>query len=174
MSVYGHGRPQKSGAYLLELRVTKELELAFGRFQGGRVFTLAPGRVYYVGSALAGRLPGRLLRHTSRAGGPPHRMQGELLAYFRNLGWTVRPPARKTLHWHADYLVESPAELAAVYLFYGDAPREAFLEDALRVLGARPLAPGLGAGDRPGGSHMLWSPAPLAAGLQRAVGEYSS
>ncbi len=161
MSVHAHSEPQKSGAYVLELAVEAPLELTFGRFQGGRVFRLAPGRVYYVGSALAGRLPGRLLRHATRVGGPPHRMRGELLAYFRNLGWGVRPPARKTLHWHADYLMESPAELAAVYLFYGDTPREAFLEDALRALGAEPLAPGLGAGDRPGGSHVLWTPAPI-------------
>ncbi len=162
MSVHAHGEPQKSGAYVLELAVEAPLDLTFGRFQGGRVFRLAPGRVYYVGSALAGRLPGRLLRHATRAGGPPHRMQGELLEYFRSLGWAVRPPARKTLHWHADYLMESPAELAAAYLFFGDTPREAFLENALRALGAVPLAPGLGAGDRPGGSHVLWAAAPLS------------
>jgi len=161
VSIHAHGEPQKSGAYVLELAVEAPLELAFGRFQGGRVFRLAPGRVYYVGSALAGRLPSRILRHATRAAGPPHRMREDLLGYFENLGWAVRPPARKTLHWHADYLMESPAELAAVYLFYGDTPREAFLEDALRALGARPLAPGLGAGDRPGGSHVLWSPKKL-------------
>ena len=161
MSVHAHGTPQKSGAYVLELALEAPLELSFGRFQGGRVFALAPGRVYYVGSALAGRLPSRLLRHATRAAGPPHRLRAELLRYFEGLGWAVRPPARKTLHWHADHLMESPAELAAVYLFYGDAPREAFLEEALRALGAEPLAPGLGAGDRPGGSHVLWAPAPL-------------
>uniref|UniRef100_UPI0025F82D77 DUF123 domain-containing protein n=1 Tax=Oceanithermus sp. TaxID=2268145 RepID=UPI0025F82D77 len=136
MSVHAHGTPQKSGAYVLELALEAPLELSFGRFQGGRVFVLAPGRVYYVGSALAGRLPSRLLRHATRAAGPPHRLRAELLRYFEGLGWAVRPPARKTLHWHADHLMESPAELAAVYLFYGDAPREAFLEEALRALGA--------------------------------------
>jgi len=155
VNIYTQGEPQKSGAYVLELRVANELELAFGRFQGGRVFTIPPGYVYYVGSALAGRLPGRLLRHASRAGGPPHGMRQELLRYFRHLGWQVNPPKKKTLHWHADYLLESPAELVAVYLFFGDGPQEALLENALRSLGAVPLAPGLGAGDRPGGSHVL-------------------
>jgi len=158
VSIYAKGEPQKSGAYLLELRVTKELGLSFGRFQGGRVFTVPPGYVYYVGSALAGRLPGRLLRHASRAGGPPHEMRRELLRYFRDLSWQVDPPKNKTLHWHADYLLESPAELVAVYLFFGNRPYEALLETALRSLGAKPLAAGLGAGDRPGGSHVLFSP----------------
>jgi len=158
VSIYAKGKPQKSGAYLLELQLTNELELAFGRFQGGRVFTIPPGYVYYIGSALAGRLPSRLLRHASRAGGPPHEMRRELLRYFRDLGWQVNPPKKKTLHWHADYLLESPAELVAVYLFFGNRPYEAFLETALRSLGAEPLAAGLGAGDRPGGSHVLFSP----------------
>ena len=161
MSVRARGEPQKSGAYLLELALETPLELAFGRFQGGRVFAIPPGRVYYVGSALAGRLPARLLRHATRAAGPPHRLRARLLDYFSGLGWRVRPPARKKLHWHADYLLESPAELAAVYIFFGNEPREARLEEALRGLGARPLAPGLGAGDRPGGSHLLLAPQPF-------------
>ena len=161
MSVRADGVPQKSGAYVLELAVETPLELVFGRFQGGRVFTLKPGCVYYLGSALGGRLPSRLLRHATRAAGPPHRLRAELLHYFAGLGYTVRPPTRKTLHWHVDHLMESPAELAAVSLFYGEVPREAFLEEALRALGAEPLAPGLGAGDRPGGSHVLWAPGPL-------------
>lgn len=162
MSLHAHGEPQKSGSYVLELALETTLELSFGRFQDGRVFTLKPGRVYYVGSARAGRLPTRLLRHATRAAGPPHRLRAELIGYFQELGWPVRPPARKTLHWHVDHLMETPAELAAVYLFYGNTPREAFLEEALRTLGARPVAPGLGAGDRPGGSHVLWAPGPLA------------
>ncbi len=148
---------------MLELAVLEELELAFGRFQNGRVFHIPPGYVYYVGSALAGRLPSRLLRHATRASGLPHQMRSELVRYFDALGWKVKTPARKALHWHADYLMESPAELASVYIFYGQEPREAFLEEALRALGAEPLAPGLGAGDRPGGSHVLFSPKRLGA-----------
>ena len=161
MTVRAYGEPQKSGAYVLELITEEGLELSFGRFQSGRVFQVPPGRVYYVGSALAGRLPSRLLRHATRASGPPHALRNELLRYFRSLGLKVEPPARKTLHWHADYLLESRAELACVYVFYGSEPREALLEAALRAAGARPLAPGLGAGDRPGGSHVLFSPMPL-------------
>jgi len=157
VTVRGYGEPQKSGAYVLELKTEEELALSFGRFQSGRVFHVPPGFVYYVGSALAGRLPSRLLRHATRAAGPPHALRNELLRYFRSLGWAVKPPVRKTLHWHADYLLESRAELACVYVFYGNEPREALLEATLRAAGARPLAPGLGAGDHPGGSHVLFS-----------------
>jgi len=158
VSIHTLGSPQKSGAYVLELRLQYDLELTFGRFQNGRSFLLRRGWLYYVGSALAGRLPSRLLRHASRAAGPPHALREGLLNYFRELGWRVKPPHKKTLHWHADYLMESAAELAAVHVFFGDRPMEAQLEAALRALGAAPLAPGLGAGDRPGGSHVLWSP----------------
>lgn len=149
------------GTYLLRIAIKEPLHINLGRFRGGREIFLPAGAYLYVGSARGERgsatLPRRLLRHATRARGAPHPLRPALVDFF---GGT--PPRRKRLHWHVDYLLEDPAaDLDAAYLICDPAPLESELA---RWLLADPCvdAPvkGVGAGDDPGGTHLLRVTAP--------------
>ncbi len=155
------------GAYLLRLRLSEPLAVAFGRFRQGEPLPLPPGEMIYVGSALRG-LAARLLRHATRTGGrPPQAIRDAMIAEFPALGlangrW--RAPVGKKLHWHVDYLLDETAVTLTHVLLIRSPQR---LEEPLaRWLNAQPetlaIAPGLGASDAQGSTHLLAVNAPEA------------
>ncbi|GAB4527796.1 MAG: GIY-YIG nuclease family protein [Anaerolineales bacterium] len=151
--------PGSRGAYVLRIAIDRAVRLPVGRFRGGAPLDFSAGVWLYVGSARGpDGLARRLLRHAIRRQGAPHTVLPALVEAFDRM-----PPVEKRLHWHVDYLLECPqADLEAVYLL---AEPDAPLESALvRRLAALPevSAPfrGLGAGDDPGGTHLLMVDAP--------------
>jgi Uri superfamily endonuclease len=151
------------GTYLLHARLARRWTFVFGRYRRGIPVSLAAGDYLYVGSALARRgsstLARRLLRHATRTGGrPPHALRSHLLAELQAAGSPgLQPPQIKTLRWHIDYLLDvEVVSLAAIYVL-GDG---AAVERTIAAhLVADPQvwapAPGLGAGDDWGGTHLL-------------------
>ncbi len=158
------GDEAQSGTYLLRICVSQDERLAFGRFRGGRQILVPAGDYVYVGSAMGKRgspLAARALRHcTRRAPRPPHHIRAGLLAVFSQIGLgggKLYPPQDKKLHWHIDYLVDLPSvEIVQVFILRSAERMEG---RAARWLAAQPetavLAKGLGAGDVPGGTHLL-------------------
>ncbi len=155
------GDPLPTGSYLLAMALAAPLRLRFGRFRGGTAVALAAGSYVYVGSALgqrgSGTLARRLVRHATRASGPPHGVRSELERTFG-----VAPPASKTLRWHVDYVLESTAvTLQQVYVVFTDVGVEQAIAGMLAAdPHTRIPAAGLGAGDNPGATHLLWVDAP--------------
>ncbi len=176
------GGEAQSGAYILRLRQSQPLSMRFGRFHGGRALALDSGEYLYVGSAMAQKgassLARRLVRHATRRNGPPHAIRQELLAELARLelgNGDLRPRGQKRLFWHVDHFLEP----AAVHLTHVLAIRSAArLETQLAVLLAAlpyttPAAPGLGASDAPGATH-LFAVQPVAgwwAGLLKLLQE---
>ena len=158
--------PGRGGAYLLRLTVRRPLQVVFGRFRGGRPVAVPAGECLYVGSAMRG-LGRRLVRHATRTGGrPPHPIRAEMLARFpaAGLGEDLLPRRGKSLRWHVDYLLDDPAVVLRAALVLRSARRlEASLAGFLQAdPHTFPLAPGLGAGDSPGNTHLLGVRAPEA------------
>ena len=155
------GADSQSGTYLLRIRVKEAQSLAFGRFRQGRTIPVPAGEYLYVGSALGGRLASRLLRHATRSAGlPPHPIRALMIPHFQRIG-LGRPglttPRAKRRFWRIDYLLDSmTVDLVGVIALRSSQPLEAELA---RLLGAdpaaSPLAPGLGASDVPGNTHLL-------------------
>lgn len=151
------------GTYLLRLFVTTPGEIACGGYCRGRPQRFPSGNYLYVGSALGQRgsttLARRLLRHATRTGGrPPHALAPALAAALRAAGVAnAALPAVKTLRWHIDYLLDAATvNLEAVYVL-GDGL--ALERELAACLALDPQvwvpAPGLGAGDDPGSTHLL-------------------
>ncbi len=166
------GDARQSGAYVLGISLSTPLTLSFGRFLNGRPVSLDAGGYAYVGSAMGARgsssLAHRLLRHATRTGRrPPHALRAALLAALRaaQLGpASLQPPTGKTVRWHIDYLLdESSVALERVVAVRSGVMLERPL---VAWLAARPeataAAPGLGAGDHPGHSHLLRLSQPAA------------
>lgn len=157
-----HGQ---SGAYLLWMQARQETSVSFGRFQGGRPIVISAGWYAYVGSAMGQRgasaLAGRLLRHVTRTGGrPPHAIRDALAAECARVGLgapDLRPPAAKRQRWHIDYLLdEIEVEIVRIMVIRTTARLESALARQLSALPrVVPLAPGLGASDARGESHLL-------------------
>lgn len=178
------GDAGRAGVYVLWLRVSSRLSVTFGRYQGGRPIEVLPGELAYAGSALGGgatSLANRLLRHATRtAGKPPHAIRDRLLAECVWAGLVAperRPPAAKQLRWHIDYLLdEAEVEIAGITAARTTERLESPLARRLAALpGVVPLAPGLGAGDAPGESHLLrytdsTTPTRLAAIIAELIG----
>ncbi|MFQ5398588.1 MAG: DUF123 domain-containing protein [Anaerolineae bacterium] len=155
------------GTYLLRMRVSRQLRLRFGRFRGGAFIDVPEGECIYVGSALgkpgSPALARRLVRHASRSGDrPPHDLRAVMMARFPQMGLCasdldLRPRHGKRLFWNVDYLLEDlDVSLTQVMILRGRQrlePRIGRLltEDPCTFL----LAPGLGANDVPGQSHLL-------------------
>jgi Uri superfamily endonuclease len=162
MSIVIRGDGGQSGVYLLAIRVAQDLDLSFGRFQGGRPIHVPAGLVIYAGSARgrggATALAGRLLRHATRSGSrPAHGLRGELTARFTAAGLVNTTLSPKTLRWHIDYLLDEPAaELVGVFAIRTGDDLESVLVERLI---ARPdiisFPPGLGASDKHGYSHLM-------------------
>lgn len=150
-----------TGVYLLRINVTTPIQVVFGRFAASAPITVPAGDLLYVGSACARcgtpALAHRVLRHLTRTPPRPvHRLYLVLAAHFAAAGANIAPPP-KHLRWHVDYLLDtSEAEVAAVALWRTDQPLEHDM--AAFLLASRlcaPLAPGLGASDHRGGTHLL-------------------
>lgn len=154
------GEPVPTGTYILRVWVDAALRLCFGRFG---VVALPRGAYLYVGSAMgqqgSSSLARRLLRHATRAAGPPQPIREEMIKWFTavNLAQNLQPPTQKRLHWHVDYLLEETAVTLSHVLVIRSRTR---LETAVaRSLAADPHtfipAPGLGATDAAGDTHLL-------------------
>jgi Uri superfamily endonuclease len=140
----------RGGGYVLRMRVERPLAIPFGRFQGGEPVAVPAGECLYVGSATRG-LERRLMRHAARCEGEGHPIQAALAARFG-----LRP-RRKRLHWRVDYLLEETAvSLTHIIAIYSPAPVEAILARRLMADPATGVfAPGLGASDAAGRTHLL-------------------
>ncbi len=155
----------QSGAYVLGISLRTPLTLAFGRFQNGRPVSLGAGRYVYVGSAMGQRgsssLAHRLLRHATRSDGrPPQTIRPALLAALQVAGLgpkALRPPVTKRVRWHVDYLLDEPAvTLSRVLAVRSERPLEHELAEWVAARPeTEPLAPGLGASDHPGHTHLF-------------------
>jgi len=161
-TIFGHKYPM--GSYLLLIRISSPFQLAFGRFQQGRLFTISKGNYLYIGSAL-GRtgnpLAKRLIRHASRSNGKqPHEIRAAIIKLFSSddgIGNCATEPTDKKLHWHIDYLLEqSEAEITHIAMIQHPEKLEDKLSEFLASLhGTSPLAPRLGAQDTRNSSHIL-------------------
>ncbi len=161
----GKGSFRAAGTYLLHIELGQPAQVAFGRFQGGRVWEMPASHYIYVGSALGQRgamtLPRRLMRHASRsASRPPHPIRAELAQAFAAVGLErlAQPPQRpKRLYWHVDYLLDLLSAHLVDVTAIGDGVRRE--SEWARWLSAQPalhlIAPSLGARDLPGETH-LW------------------
>ncbi len=162
------GGSQTSGTYLLRIRVMEALAVQFGRFQRCTPILVPEGDYIYLGSALGQRgsvsLPNRLLRHASRSQGQPaHALRPQLWQDLQTI-FPERPlilPTHKKLRWHVDYLLdEVTVELVQVLVITNDLRLEHELGQMLLAFaGTAVLAPGLGATDMPGNTHLLAIPA---------------
>ena len=153
------GDDSLGGTYLLRLRVEREVAVQFGRFGQGQPVVVPAGDCLYVGSAMRG-LGARLLRHASRTdAGNPHIIRAEMAEVFVEAGLVKgkRPFPPKRLHWHIDYLLDQPeVTLTHVIALRSDVRLETAVADWLaQDPAAFIIAPGLGAQDDPGRTHLL-------------------
>lgn len=151
-----------AGAYLLTLTLSAACAVRFGRFAQGKPLPLAPGVYVYIGSAqgAAQRMPllRRIHRHLIRtAPRPPQRIVADWQAFLTQQKLCLPAPSPKRLRWHIDYLLEEPAcEVVQVTLIPSSHAIEQRLTEVLETLpGMQPAAPGLGASDHPGHTHLL-------------------
>lgn len=159
------GDEVQSGVYLLSVRMGEEKGVRFGHFQGGRPILVPQGELLYVGSAMAVKgsmtLARRLLRHATRCDSErPHGIRMAMLDIFREVGLgtaELEPPRHKKLFWNIDYLLEDEAaELHNVLIMRTRIEIEDRLAHFLmEEPNVSALAPGLGAHDKRGNSHML-------------------
>lgn len=178
------GGESLSGTYLLRLRVEREIAVRFGRFRPAQPAVMVPaGDCLYVGSAMRG-LGARLLRHAGRTDASTLQpIQAEMAEVLMAAGLVkgTRPFPPKRLHWHIDYLLERPeVELTHVIALRSSLRLETAVADWLvQDPAVFIIAPGLGARDDPGRTHLLgvqaaedwWQRLPhqllLLSGLQR-------
>jgi Uri superfamily endonuclease len=160
------GKPAHGGTYVLLVHVSKPLELAFGRFQGGRVIAVPEGDYIYIGSALGGKRAGnplaqRLLRHASRSDGKNHHA---IRKSVENLFYDPATSHRnhistggKKLHWHIDYLLDcTEAEIDHIIIIQSPRRLEENISGLLGSLEETSLlAYRLGAQDSRRSTHLL-------------------
>jgi Uri superfamily endonuclease len=99
----------------------------------------------------------RLLRHASRTSNkPPQPIRAQLLDLFQ----PIQPPQQKTLRWHVDFLLdELAAELVQMIVIQSSQRLEGTLGQMLLAdEGTAVIAPGLGATDIKGNTHILQIP----------------
>lgn len=151
---------------MLRIRLAERAAVRFGCFRDGAVLALPAGDYAYAGSARAARGPAglgrRLLRHATRSSAkPPHRLRPALAVALAAAGLEAEPPAAKSCRWHIDWLLdETAAELVQVLALRGAAGDEKRVAACLLAdASVHPVAPGLGASDHPGATHLLAAPA---------------
>ena len=158
------GNKYTMGSYILFIRISSSFQLAFGRFQQSRIFSIPEGDFLYIGSAL-GRtgnpLARRLIRHTSRSGGKnPHKIREAIVTLFSKDDASQKcsiKAAQKKLHWHIDYLLEhAEAEISHIVIIRNPERIEHNLSEFLAsVQETTQLAPRLGAQDTRNSTHIL-------------------
>ncbi len=158
------GNKYTMGSYILFIRISSSFQLAFGRFQKSRLFSIPDGDYLYIGSALGKTgdpLARRLIRHASRSNGkPPHKIQSEIIKLFSKND-AVKSCAfiasEKKLHWHIDYFLEhSEAEITHVLIMRHPEKLEHHLSEFLASIRETSLvALRLGAQDTRNSSHIL-------------------
>jgi Uri superfamily endonuclease len=157
------GAAARTGAYLLRLRIHKDLNISFGRFQQSEAIAIPAGEYIYIGSAMNPKsgLARRLLRHATRSESrSSHPIQATMLSVFKTLGLgnqDLSPPIGKKLHWNIDHLLDQEeVELANALLIRTTCDLE---QELGRLLENDPcteiIARGLGASDIPGNTHLL-------------------
>jgi len=157
------GEPLPYGVYLLAIQLSESTELAFGEFQHGKKVRLPEGTYLYVGSAYgyhrSSSLGYRLLRHASRSRSEaPHLIRPALQKSIEAVGLLSILPKRKTPHWHIDYLLDLLiAEIRGVVALRTKRQLEAEVAQRLvQQAETMILAPGLGASDYPGKTHLFY------------------
>ncbi|NTW82105.1 MAG: DUF123 domain-containing protein [Chlorobiaceae bacterium] len=156
------GNPAPEGTYVLLVHVSKPLELAFGRFQGGRVIAVPDGDYVYIGSALGGKKRGnplaqRLIRHATRSGGKNrHAIRDSIVNLFYGIAASDRNIEKK-LHWHIDYLMDcTEAEIDHIIIIQSPERLEEKISGLLGSLDeTSQLAYRLGAQDSRKSTHLL-------------------
>jgi Uri superfamily endonuclease len=159
------GNRALEGAYILRVQVAGDLHVRFGRFQQSRPLALASGLYLYVGSAMGGGAPlgRRIVRHLTRCEPlPPHRLRQTFISTFMGVAThpgDLLPRRPKRLHWHIDYLLDHlQAEVTGVIALRSHSRHEATIAAQLAAdPTTSPIAPGLGASDNRGATHLLRS-----------------
>jgi len=154
-----------AGTYLLHIRLTCQANVCVGQLNRGAPISFVYGEYVYVGSAMGKGdglyLPKRLVRHATRSGAQPvHAFRTLLLDHFAHAGLSpqrVLPTGPKRLFWNIDYLLDrADVELQGVFYVRSDVRYE---ESIASWLAARPdaevPAPGFGAHDHPGHTHLF-------------------
>lgn len=159
------GKDHPCGAYLLRIHIAEHLKIRFGRFQQGSQIPVPRGEAIYIGSAMARSgsmtLARRTLRHATRSAPlSPHTIRPILLKELIASGLAspdIQPPKSKKPFWNIDYLLDNQAaHLRGLFLLRTNHSLENDLAQMLLVDPAcRPIAPGLGAHDNPGSTHLL-------------------
>jgi len=161
------GNKYRMGSYILLIRLSCSVKLAFGRFQCGTLITFPMGEYLYIGSALGKEestgspLARRVIRHASRSEEKkPHKIRPALLQLFSGndvAGNRNRAPSKKKLRWHIDYLLDLPeAEITHIVIMRSPLKLEDKLSELLDSSNATSIvAPHLGAGDTRNSTHLL-------------------
>lgn len=159
------GNESQAGTYVLRINVERAVRMSFGRFKGGQEFDVPAGDHLYVGSALAmvgaACLAHRLLRHASRLCGQHHPIRGLMLSKFACVGLgrglRLNEITKGALHWNIDWLLELDfAHLVGAYVIRHPFRIEAEVGRLVQSLsGAVIYAPGAGANDIPGNTHLV-------------------
>ncbi len=160
------GTNYRSGSYILLIHLYSSLQLAFGRFQQGKLFTLPVGDYLYIGSALGGEKAGaplarRLIRHASRSESQnPHAIRSAMMRLFQEEDYTenkITEPSEKKIRWHIDYLLDrKEAEIDHVVIIRNPLRVEQMLSELLEPLPEISLiAQRLGAQDTRNSTHLL-------------------
>lgn len=159
------GDDSRGGTYVLRIHVERPVKMAFGRFDDGRLFDVPRGDHAYIGSALADRgatcLARRLVRHACRCGRrPAHDIRHLMLDEFPRVALgdgSLLPANGKHLRWNVDYLLNKPfAHLVAAYVIRHPHRIERKVGQQIQSDPAAVIyAPGLGANDINGNTHLL-------------------
>jgi Uri superfamily endonuclease len=159
------GQDGPGGVYLLRIQVAKNASIRFGQYRLGGLLEveIRAGEYVYVGSAQGQRgsttLASRLLRHTARTENKPsHLIQIVLADRLQSEGLDGAKPKGKSMHWHVDYLLDlETVEISHVIAFRSKAKIEARLAAMIEAMPETIVfAPGLGASDQTGSTHLLW------------------
>jgi len=158
------GNKYTMGSYILFIRISSSFQLAFGRFQQSRIFSIPEGDFLYIGSALGSTgnpLAKRLIRHASRSSEKkPHEIREAIIKLFSkddaSRNCSVEP-MKKKLHWHIAYLLEhAETDISHIVIIRHPEKIEHKLSEFLAsVQETSLLAPRLGAQDTRNSNHIL-------------------
>jgi Uri superfamily endonuclease len=158
------GNKYHMGSYILFIRISSPVQVAFGKFQKSNIFTLPESDYLYIGSALGNSgtpLAARLIRHAGRSGTKrSHNIRKSLIKHFFGDAGALRytsDVSKKKLHWHIDYLLDcAEAEIEHIVIIRCPSKIEHKLSAFLDSLeDTCPIARRLGAQDTRNSNHLL-------------------